>query len=257
MIQRDVAPHVDFGIWGPNHHRLMKKLRIKGIVLATTGAVQETELAGPPTLEHWMECWQIFATAMLGFHAMTLGTTLDYAALMEEYHSRYGSVIWAVLYQADVRFRLEHLERIRRTLDLQNAEARAANVLPTFKLSKEMPWDSCFQFGMKDAGFWKREFEEPALLVVTKSRSANDLVAGDAPLAGKASATASNPDAHQYHDEPAPKRQKKSGVIKQVKDTHKVVGGKFTHNRANYPVCLGFQLGQCQPAKNGWCPKHN
>ena len=30
LLKRDEVPHVDFGVWGPNHHRLLKKLRTTG-----------------------------------------------------------------------------------------------------------------------------------------------------------------------------------------------------------------------------------
>ena len=125
------------------------------------------------------------------------------------------------------------------------------------KFDTEKPWDSSWRAGMQDAAFWKREFEEPALLVITKSRSSGGLVEGDAPLAGGSLSAASASEGHHEPPPSAPKRNREARVEKATKTTHKVTDGAFTHNRANYKICPDFQSGQCTEVdRSGWCIKH-
>ena len=46
LLKRDMAPYVDFGIWGPNHHRLLKKLRNTGLQLHMGGVLRHIEISG-------------------------------------------------------------------------------------------------------------------------------------------------------------------------------------------------------------------
>ena len=78
LLHRDVAPYVDFGVWGPNHHRLLRKLRLTGLVPRADGTYQNIELLGPPDVEDWQACYQLVITGLLGFEAVTLGPLLDY-----------------------------------------------------------------------------------------------------------------------------------------------------------------------------------
>eukprot|EP00969_Alexandrium_andersonii_P109263 4820471-Alexandrium_andersonii.AAC.1 len=85
-----------------------------------------------------------------------------YYTVAKEYHHRYGPEIWALLYQADVRCRLEHMERIRIHAIADFDAARTAGLAHAYSPAK--PWEHCFRCAAEDAAFWKREVEEPALL---------------------------------------------------------------------------------------------
>ena len=47
LLQRDVAPHVDFGVCGPNHHRLLNTLRNTELQLHVGGILRNIGIAGP------------------------------------------------------------------------------------------------------------------------------------------------------------------------------------------------------------------
>ena len=90
LLKRDTAPYVDFGIWGPNHHRLLKKLRNTGLQLHVGGILRQVEIAGPPDIHAWSECYHLLTTALVGFGAVGLGPLLDYGRLISGYANRSG-----------------------------------------------------------------------------------------------------------------------------------------------------------------------
>ncbi len=90
---------------------------------------------------------------------------------------RYGPKVGVIVYQADVRARLEHLERMKRK-GLKLMPAGVATGERQFDGSR--PWDWSLAEVVADDSFWKRELEEPALLVLSNSGALSQMVEGDA-----------------------------------------------------------------------------
>jgi hypothetical protein len=156
--------------------------------------------------------------------------------LIYTYHSRYGPAVWLLLYQADVRARLEQLERVRR-----RGLAAASAGLPAGEVpfDRARPWEWSLRELVADNKFWRAEFEEPALLVLSRAGRLNNVVDGDAPVQQSAKAAAL--------EVPKPHVQKvKSGGRPggQVKAS----AGDADKVRKVY-VCGPFQSGKCD--KNG------
>ena len=182
LLQRDMVPYVDFGVWGPNHHRLLKKLRNTVLQLHAGGVLRTMELAGLPDLHSWLECYRLLTTALVGFEAVGLGPMLDYSRLISTYAERYGSLTWPLLYQCDVRCRLEHMERLRRVLERKFVDATARGQAPSLHFDPKHPWDLVWTAACEDFGFWHVQFEEPALIILTKSGRLSDIITGEAPI---------------------------------------------------------------------------
>ena len=153
LLKRDIAPYVDFRIWGPNHHRLLKKLRNTGLQLHVGGVLRHIEISGPPDFTSWSECYSLLTTALVGFDAVGLGPLLDYCRLIGRYATRYGSLTWPLLYQCDVRCRLEHMERLRRVLERNSAAATARGQARVVHFDKDRPWDSVWSAAVDDKKF--------------------------------------------------------------------------------------------------------
>ena len=85
-------------------------------------------------------------------------------------------------YQADFRFRLEHLERTRRRVSSDHRLAITRG--GTTEFDEARPWNYSFQYGIEDNRWWDREFREPALLFLTKTAQLNSFLGGDAPTVG-------------------------------------------------------------------------
>ena len=139
------------------------------------------ELAGPPDLHAWLECYRLLTTALVGFEAEGLRPMLDYGRLISTYSERYGALTWPLLYQCDVRCRLEHMERLKRVLERKFVDATARGQAPSVPFDQTRPSDSVWTAACEDFGFWHVHFEEPAL-ILTKSGRLSDIITGEAPI---------------------------------------------------------------------------
>ena len=80
-------------VWGPNHQRILKKLRIKGVQLHVDGVWKQVEIYGPEDFKLWEECHELLITGLIGFEAVSLGTLLDYRKKIRGYLDRYGAPV--------------------------------------------------------------------------------------------------------------------------------------------------------------------
>ena len=259
LITADVTPYVDFAVWAPHHLRLLRKVRLQGLQLHADGTLHTVELVGPPDIHAWTRSYKLLLSGLIGFGAVALGNLLDYADKVKEYHERYGSTTWAILYQADVRCRQEHMERARRRLERAAAEATAAGKQPAESFDTAKPWDGVWAAVIRDVDFWRREFEEPAILVLSRSGRLQDLVSGDTPTGGAALSAESSQLPQRQSGARPEKRQRaqkgeETGAAQQSSKVHRVASGVFTHNRRNQPLCADFQQGRCQRGVGSACP---
>ena len=49
------APYVDLAIRGANNNRILKKVKLRGMVLDASGSLRLVEQLGPATFEMWEE----------------------------------------------------------------------------------------------------------------------------------------------------------------------------------------------------------
>ena len=61
--------------------------------------------------------------------AIDLGTLDMYRELIERYHATYGPQVWHLLYQCDVRARLELADDVRHRLLLEHEDAVSASLV--------------------------------------------------------------------------------------------------------------------------------
>jgi len=245
---------VDFSPFGPYGERSKREREFTALVLNAEGKLTRTKLFGPATFEGWLNAWKVFKTAMIMCGA-SRSTSLDvYEDGIRRAALRYGQSAWGLLYQADHRARLEHLERVKRDAELLHAQAVAAGpaAAAICPYNPQMPWPYCFRMLANDSEFWRNQFTEPALLIAAKVSRQDAYLEGDAviasqpfgidmPLAGTGSASSAHADAPSKR---GAKRQ--ADDAPQKKNTHhKVTDGKFTHNRAGFPLCADFNAGTC------------
>ena len=165
-LKSGVPQYADFSVFGPYGSRLNRRLKMKGLQLRSDGELHTVEIVGPPGIHEWIKSFELLTTALVDFEAVSLGALLDYQGHIQELHDEHGPTTWSLLYQADVRCRLELMERIRRSLSSED--------------EADQPWDAVFRIAIEDQKFWRREFEKPALLVLTKAGRLNELVDDDA-----------------------------------------------------------------------------
>jgi len=244
VLEAGSVPYCDFAIWGPHGHRRERKLRLTGSVFNSDGSFRTVELVGPPTLDVWMDSYQVMITAFIMLDALDLGVLHAYRDHIQRLHARYGPDTWLLLYQADTRFRLEHIERTRRNLADAHQKAIMANGTTPFEVKR--PWNYTFQISLNDASWWALEFVEPAMLFITRSSALSSLVSGEAPILG---ITGRNNSAEQTPGLSGPTNRKDSDSARPGKRPknrqHHVDSGKYTANRAGDKLCADFQTGKC------------
>ena len=103
----------------------MCKLKLHGNTFASDGTLMPIEVSGPPSYENWLASYLCLHTALISWQVVDLGRVDGYARLIGRYVSRYGQGSWFQIYQADVRCRSEHMERIRRRGEEKKAMAQA------------------------------------------------------------------------------------------------------------------------------------
>ena len=150
-------------VWGPYGHRIQRKLRFSGQVLGAQGVLQTVQLYGPPTVCEWQTCcWAIFKTGSIVLQELSPSTLDLWEKVVTNHASRYGPETWALIYQAEVTARLEHMCRRRDGAAARVQATAAGGDLPFLP---DSPWEWVFRETAHDTRFWRAELEEPALLI--------------------------------------------------------------------------------------------
>ena len=143
-----------------------RKLRLAGQILDAAGKFRHIEIAGPPTLEVWEEAFDVMQTAFIMLDILDLGTMTLYRKKIVDYHNQYGPSTWLLLYQTDVRFRHEKVEKVKR--ELVRAHALAVTAAGTTPYDDNRPWNYTYVKGMADKEWWDKQFRDPAMLYLNK-----------------------------------------------------------------------------------------
>lgn len=256
LLDNGLPPFADFAIFGPYGRRIERKVRLTGMTIGRDGNMRQVELHGPPNIGAWMASYNVLMTILLMKKAVDLGVLLKYRTHVERLHDRYSDRIWAVLYQAESRCRLELMDRLRREAVAEHEATISAGGVSTFDVAK--PWNTAWQRAANHEAFWREEVIEPGMLILTKVSGLGDMVDGDA-LVKSSSAAASprettvTPARMLQHNPPTassqrPRKNNRTGRVHEIQD------GKYTRNRTGYKLCDAFQTGGCVQTNNGiWC----
>ena len=170
----------------------------------------------------------------------------NYEKNIRSYVERYGDSCWAIIYQADVRARLEHSERMRR--QGEDDHQKATNLGMPHDYDSAKPWEYVWNALVEDQRFWRKEVEEPCLLVKAKSAAIQTMVEADAPIGRDSLALTSALETNSL----APKRRRVQERMHKIGED-----GLLTHNRRGTQLCEGYQKGECKDATpDGSCKRN-
>ena len=119
------TPGLDFGVWGPFGRKLLRAMKFRNWINNGDGTYVTKELPGPENYMQWKAIFIVFMTA-----AIMLDRIMEHA--MEKYRKRIEKLItlwpecWHLIYTADEKMRMEHMERIRRKVVRDMAGGTAA-----------------------------------------------------------------------------------------------------------------------------------
>eukprot|EP00435_Cladocopium_sp_Y103_P026713 s4904_g6.t1 len=245
-------PYTDFSVFGPFGHRMMKRIRLSGYNIERDGSLKTVELYGPNNVGTWLQSYNVLLTILVMADAVDLGNLQRYRTHVERLAERYGQKVWSVIYQADVRCRLEQMERLKRKLAAEHEAAVTAGKTTDF--DDKRPWNAVWAHAVNDETFWREEVTEPCMLILTKITSSNEILEGDAKVAGQPSSAAGPREtvpgpARMANERPVrPRNTNRTGRVHNIQD------GKYTHNRTGYAICAGYNSGQCSTSTQGvWC----
>lgn len=221
VLQVGACPYVDFSVWGPYGQRLLRKQTFTAWFLnPVSGDWSRREQPGPATFNEWYKNWKVYRTAMLLLEACDPERLDAYAELIRSYVLQFGEEAWAFVSQADVRLRLEHLDRIRR--DLRTAPQNHG-------FTEQNPWSACFAQAVKEAEFWQREMATPATRFLAR---------------GKRESKDASPG-RPGPSEPAKKKNRANRRYTGEDLSKKGEGGHYTHNRKGLEICKLYGEGRC------------
>ena len=148
-----------FAIFKPFGHRMERKLKLSGMSIGRDGALRTIEVTGPPNIAAWLAWYNVLMTILVMKRAVDLGLLLRYRARMERLHDRYSDKVWAVLYQAEARCRLELMDRLRREAVAEHETVVKSGGASSFDVAK--PWSTAWMRAVAQEDFWRAEVIEP------------------------------------------------------------------------------------------------
>ena len=248
LVKSRAPPYVDFAVWGPHGYRLQRKLRLTGLQLTAGGDIRQVELSGPPTYGMWERCYKCLKTGLIMLKAVGIAKILKYHETQKAYHERYGPSCWHLQYQSEVRMRQERMVYWKRLGQEEHRKATAAHGVSEY--NPEYPWEYVWGKAADDFHYWRKELEDPCLLILTRTRSLTAMVDGDVSIAEEPAAKrqrTATPETVQksawetgFGSNEMPTKRNK------VERLHNVIDGTFSTNRRGVPLCPGFNAGTCK-----------
>jgi len=157
LLKTGQAPYVDFALFGPHGKRALRKLTLVSFTYQVeTGTWKRVELPGPPDFNTWWKAWLVLKTTLLLLQCVDSERLEHYGEFMRQLVEMYGPESWFLIYQADVRFRSEEMERIRRNVQISH-EDLSPDVNARAGYSPDRPWDWVWAAALSDTGraFWE------------------------------------------------------------------------------------------------------
>ena len=264
------GPYVDFAVFGAHFARRAKRQLMTGMLFNAGGLLHKVELYGPPCLEDWLESWQVLGALLIALDAVSRPNLKAYKDFIITQAKMYGHLVWPLLYQTDVRCRSERMPLLRDRLVAAHEAALTAQRPSDFDAQR--PWDAVFRDIISTyecTKWWEKEFEKPALLVITKTGSLDSMIEGDAIVEKSNRHAASGPprsapsvdEAYRgtQHSatQPRKKQRQASPQPRAAIANHEgpqFANGRYLCNRKRVPLCEAWNSSSgCKQGTAGMC----
>jgi hypothetical protein len=249
-------PFVDFSVFGNHQVRNQKRSTLSGGVFDAKGVLRDVELYGPATVESWELSYDVLTTCLIMLDAVSRQNLSNYKKLILHYAAEFGPAVWHFLYQIDVRCRQELMGATHFELLEKHNTAIATNRPSSFDPLK--PWDSVWEVVTEKDSWWRKEFERPAFMILTHTKTLASMIDGDVNIeSAKASMATSS------YGAPPPKHIADRPTKKPTKPKKQIFGpqksnadGTMATSRFGKPLCEDYQDGNCSvTVGNSICAK--
>ena len=122
-LRRLITIFLDFAVFVPYGDRALQARLFDAMAFNMAGQYCKVRLNGPPSFKGWLACFKVFWTLCLMYDVVENARLKRYAAMIERFNEEYPGA-WGLIYQTDVRTRLEHMPRVKAMLD----DKRANNI---------------------------------------------------------------------------------------------------------------------------------
>ena len=249
LLDNGRVPYVDFAIFGPDGARMAQKLKLSGHMLGGDGIFRMMTIAGPPHIDSWMLSSEVWANSMIMLGAIDLGNLITYQDHIRTAYLKLGEDAWMLIYQADVRARLELMPRLNTDLAVQHQAALDAS--GTTPYNPQRPWDYTLHMLLSQVKFWKDELEDPGLRLLAATNNVADFIGGDAPISMDAEPSTQRHNRGKRGTNPHPRgKRQNSGT----QSSSTPASGVHTANRKGHALCAGWNNGSCTGSVGGFCP---
>ena len=241
--------YADLSLWGPTDFApyALRKAVFKSYVLnAATGECSKKEAPGPESIIAWEKCFKTYKAAMVLLEVADPERLEAYMEHVKEFHHRFGTSTWGILYQADCRMMAEYMERIRRTLEGE----------PRHGFTPANPWPAVFAEAIKDQDFWTREVVTPSTLLLARDRQIAVGLSSDSSV--ESVPERSSPMQEKEFEQPQTKEVEESE--EKVHGRREVGVGRQSQtvqleSTGFADICIKFNKGQCGNGKpQSKCP---
>ena len=245
VVTHGCVPYADFGVCVPHAIRMMRKLRLTGLMLGPSGELFRSEMTGPMTYDQWEACFMVFRSAMVMLEFASPSSLDGYGDHVRQYSTRFGTQCWALIYQTDTRARREHAERLRRRANTELTALDAIGVKGAY--NPKRPWEYVLRQLPVEFAFWKRELEDPALLILARAPVA--AITSEAPVAKTRdqhiTQVAGDVQLTGLERQGLPSKRQRVGIPSPARVYKYDDQGHYKCNRRGVQLCVVFQTGAC------------
>ena len=255
VIADDGVPYTDFAVFGPRGARLQKKFTFLSFVHQPNGEWRKVELPGPPDFNTWWRCFRILKTLLLLLGVVQVEHIDNYGEFIRGLHDTYGSRVWFIIYQADVRMRQEELESTRRHAEASQNKYSGTPLATLSSLDPKKPWDTVFKLAVSGhcKSFWDREVRDNVFMYLSDMKPlaavTDDGTAQNAWARGNPPPPPNPPGCGATRGRQRSKTPPRNRPTKRAREaddkSRRNSEGYFTHNRKGIEVCFNWNKGDC------------
>ena len=255
LIKTSRNPYADFSLVGKYGARLVRRQAMTGLLFRADGLLYGVEIYGPDHLEAWLEAFEVYKSMMIAIRASSRPVMDAYRDHIKGLANEYGPLVWALLYQTDVRARSERLLYLRDAAQVRHRQRLADGDSSSYDPDRQ--WNTAFKDVLAHPTshtWWHREFHLRALLVITKTNSLGQYLDGDA----KTSDANAEPARGTKRTSAPPASHSTERPSKAAKTTKAKARTWLTVNKEEKELCKNFQTGKCEKSKgDDICPRND
>ena len=186
LLENGHIPFADFSIWGPYNERFQRSQHFTGLRPGPDGTLQKVQIYGPPTVEIWIESFNVLAAALISFDAVVPPIFYRYRDFIHKLVKTHGAQCWGIIYQAEVRLRREGFARIKRRLVQRHKDILSEGLSQSsssVSYDPARPWNAVFAWAIEEK-VWDKDVFTACIQVGAKIKNPSAFIQGDAPIVG-------------------------------------------------------------------------